>query len=234
MPAPLILLLPGLDGTARLFEPFMAAAPSGLAFCALALPQDRPRRYDELADWVIAQLPSEPVALVAESFSGPLALLVADRAPNVAKVALCASFVQAPLPRLMTRLPSPLLRMPLPVAFLQAFLTGGNARLAAAVQSATSSVPHRVLASRIAAVGDVDVTPELARYRRPLLWLRAERDRLIPARCTTPARAIRPEATYADVDAPHLLLQAQPHLAWRALLPFLSASQDGAGSLPNL
>ena len=66
------ILLPGLDGTAQLFKPFVAAAPAGLSIRSQPLPCERPRSYRELAEWLVERLPPDPVALIAESFSGPL------------------------------------------------------------------------------------------------------------------------------------------------------------------
>jgi hypothetical protein len=47
---PGIVLLPGLDGTARLFERFIRAAPRGTAVQPVVLPTDRFQSYDELAE----------------------------------------------------------------------------------------------------------------------------------------------------------------------------------------
>src|SRR5687768_4116314 len=99
------ILLPGLDGTGDLFAPFVAAAPSGFPVQCVRLPDDSQRSYEELAEWVCARLPAEPVALIAESFSGPLAVLIADRCARVAAVVLCASFVKPPWPGLLVHAP---------------------------------------------------------------------------------------------------------------------------------
>jgi pimeloyl-[acyl-carrier protein] methyl ester esterase len=67
-----ILLLPGLDGTGKLFKRFVAAAPPHLSLTAIALPAEA-STCDDLADSVGRNLPDgEPLVVIAESFSGPL------------------------------------------------------------------------------------------------------------------------------------------------------------------
>jgi pimeloyl-ACP methyl ester carboxylesterase len=228
--APVSILLPGLDGTATLFAPFVAAAPAEFPVQPLPLPNDRPRSYRELTDWVLTKLPPEPFALIAESFSGPLALFVADQCPRVTAIVLCASFVQAPLPEILRRLPTIIWTRPPPAALIRFFLTGGDRVLGDAVRSAVASVSADVIAFRIAAALRVDVRPELERFTRPLLVLSAAQDRVIPSRSTRTSRALKPSATFAELQAPHLLLQAQPRNAWLHIKSFLEeASVRAAG-----
>jgi pimeloyl-ACP methyl ester carboxylesterase len=219
--APVSILLPGLDGTAELFEPFVAAAPATFRLRPMALPKDRPRDYGELTTWVLDQLPAEPFALIAESFSGPLALLVADRCPRVTAIVLCASFVEPPLPSLLAHLPEFVWSRPPPHALLSFFLTGGDRTLSDAVHRAVASVPAAVVARRVAAALSADVTAEFERFSRPLLFLAAQLDRVIPSRCSQRARALKPSARFVEVRAPHLVLQSHPIDAWSHIAPFL-------------
>src|SRR4051812_29193076 len=94
-----IILLPGLDGTARLFDPFIYAAPNGFRLVPFALPAE-PLTYTELADKISAVLPNGRLAIVAESYSGPLAVAIAARRP-IAGLILCNSFVVAPRARVL-------------------------------------------------------------------------------------------------------------------------------------
>jgi pimeloyl-ACP methyl ester carboxylesterase len=223
------MLLPGLDGTGTLFAPFMAAAPAGFPVQALAFLSDRSGSYRELADWVASRLPADPIALIAESFSGPLAILVADKCPQVAAVILCASFVKAPLPRFLSCAPELVFGRSPPTALVSFFLTGGDRELAEAVRRVLKGVPAGVIAARIAAALRVDVSEELQRLPQPVLYLRARNDRLVPARSAAMIRSLTPSVEFAEVDGPHLLLQTQPADAWSHIRPFLERSMLRAG-----
>ncbi len=230
MPPLVSILLPGLDGTAQLFKPFVDAAPAGLSIRSQPLPCERPRGYRELAEWIAERLPSDPVALIAESFSGPLALLIADQCPRVAAIVLCASFIESPLAIPLPSPPAFLWKKPPPLALVRFLLAGGDRELAESVQRAMATVPGDVIADRIANMLRVRVHKELAAFSRPLLCLRATRDRLVARRSTEAIRAVKPHAEFVVVDGPHLLLQSNPSMAWNSIGPFLErAAAVGAG-----
>jgi pimeloyl-ACP methyl ester carboxylesterase len=89
-----ILLLPGLDGTGRLFEPLVRYAPEWASCTVARYPADRELSYPECADLVSAEfLPDAPFVIVAESFSGPVAILTASkRPPNLKGLVLFNTF----------------------------------------------------------------------------------------------------------------------------------------------
>ena len=94
-----LLLLPGLDGTGRLFTPFARCLERSFDATVITYPPDRLRNYEELSAEVARALPEPPFFIIAESFSGPVALKVAAREPPGLKaVILTASFVSNPRP----------------------------------------------------------------------------------------------------------------------------------------
>jgi pimeloyl-ACP methyl ester carboxylesterase len=216
-----------LDGTARLFDPFVSLAPAGVVVSCFALPNDAPRNYEQLAAWVIERLPDERVVLVAESFSGPLAVMVANRCPQIAAVVLCASFIVPPVKLSAVWLPSFLWHRPPPAFFIRLLLTGGDRALAESVRRAVADAPGDVIADRVATVLRVDVRDELAALDRPLLCLKATRDRIVRVDSTATIRALKADAELVDIDAPHLLLQSNPRAAWEVIAPFLARVTDG-------
>jgi pimeloyl-[acyl-carrier protein] methyl ester esterase len=223
---PTTVLLPGLDGTGELFAPFLAMAPSNCRVQSMKLPPDRGLSYSELAEWVDARLPDGPLVLLAESFSGPLAILVASRCVRVAGLVLSTTFLERPLPGVLafvSRLvPRRAWMQPPPEVFLRIFLTGGDSALAAAVRRALLGVSGEVTAQRITSVLTVDVTSEFRTLTCPVLCLQARRDRLVSARSVARMRAIRPNSEFAEIDAPHLLLQTCPQEAWTYVSAFLA------------
>src|SRR5438034_9685590 len=69
-----LVLLPGLDGTGSLFSPLLAELPRDLHTKTVSYPNDKALSLDEHARWVIRQLPTDRAVLLAESFSGLVAL----------------------------------------------------------------------------------------------------------------------------------------------------------------
>ena len=67
-----IILLPGLDGTGHLFEPFVHALPTEVEASVISYPADSALSYTELVDFVSHKLPKEDFFLLGESFSGPI------------------------------------------------------------------------------------------------------------------------------------------------------------------
>jgi pimeloyl-[acyl-carrier protein] methyl ester esterase len=138
---------------------------------------------------------------------------------------LSTSFIEPPLswplsifPRL---LPARIWSRPPPEFLLRSVLTGGDAALAAALRRAMLGLSGKIVAERVASVLQVNVTAEFQRLACPVLCLQASRDRLVGARTTARMRALKPDAEFAQIDAPHLLLQACPQEAWSHLSPFL-------------
>jgi pimeloyl-[acyl-carrier protein] methyl ester esterase len=225
-PSPLFVLLPGLHGTAELFDPFIAAAPKEPVFRVLQLPPDGPQDYQTLADRIIPQLPAGPVLLVAESFSGPLAIRVAQKAANVIGSVICASFVAPPLPSVLKNFASLVVRFVPPVPLLRLLMTGGDQSAAVAVRAAIRAADAGTLVGRIEAALGSDASEVLSQLQQPILFLRARNDRLVPLINAARIRSLNPSVEVVDIDGPHLLLQTRPAEVWRQIVEFV----DGIGA----
>ncbi len=96
----ILVLLPGMDGTGVLFAPLLGELDPRISPWVVPYPADEPLSYDELLPLVRRALPSgEPFFLLAESFSGPLAIKLASEAPgNVRALVLVSTFIKNPLP----------------------------------------------------------------------------------------------------------------------------------------
>src|SRR5688572_16513964 len=126
----LLVLLPGLDGTGQLFRPLLDVVPSTWRTGVVTYPSSRMCTYDELLGLIDEQVGAEgSVALIAESFSGPLALRYACEHPGVVRaVVLCASFVRPPLPSWLAWFVTPLLFRRAPSTFVvRHFMVGSDA-----------------------------------------------------------------------------------------------------------
>lgn len=217
------ILLPGLDGSGRLFAPLIAAGPRALDPEPLSYPADAPLGYDELVALVRPRLPRGRFVLLAESFSGPIAVrLAAERPRGLAALVLAATFLHRPLNPLLHPVRgfvgARLFGLPMPAAIVRHFMAGPDAPngLVTEVQRAMAAVSSAVLAHRSAEALRVDAREALARVEVPILFLAPTRDRLIRTDAHEDMLALRPDAEVALVEAPHMILQRCPHasLAW--------------------
>jgi pimeloyl-[acyl-carrier protein] methyl ester esterase len=226
------VLLPGMDGTGALFSEFIAVLPSTFEAVTVSYPTERYLPYSELEDIVRAACPiSEPFMLIAESFSTPLALQYAATNPaNLAGLVLCAGFATSPVRgwrRFLASLLAPILfHVPMPSVAARCWLVGADApsSLLAAVRAAISSVQPRVLAERLRAVLVCDVLGVVGQIRVPILYVRAEQDRLVGISSAEELQRVSPQMAVAELAGPHLLLQRQPRRAAEAVVEFVAAA----------
>jgi pimeloyl-ACP methyl ester carboxylesterase len=225
-----LVLLPGMDGTGRLFAPLLPFLGPEHEPVVVGYPGAVPLDYQELLPLVLAALPqSGRFVLLGESFSGPLAVMAsARRPPGLVALVLCASFVCSPLPAALA-LMAPLLRgwcLRLIPSALQARVLLGRtppAGLASEVRQAIAAVAPPVLAGRIRQVLAVDARRQLGLAGVPILYLQAGRDRLVPPRCARLVQRLEPRTSVVRIDAPHLVLQTAPAEAAEAIRTFVAA-----------
>jgi pimeloyl-ACP methyl ester carboxylesterase len=233
---PKALLLPGLDGSGRLFAPLLAAGPRAFDAEPVSFPPDLPLGYDALADLVRPRLPRRRFVLLAESFSGPLAVrLAAERPRGLAALVLAASFLHRPLDPLLHPVRglvgARLFGLPMPAPVIRRFMAGPDApdAVVAEVQRAVAAVSPEVLAHRSVEALHVDARGALAGVEVPILFIAPAHDRLIRRDAYEDVLALRPDAEVAVVDAPHMVLQRCPHASLARIEEFLVAPGARAG-----
>jgi pimeloyl-ACP methyl ester carboxylesterase len=226
-PTPKLILLPGLDGTGKLFADFLKALDLGVSANVVSYPPDVPLGYDELEHLVRAALPAhDPFVLLGESFSGPLAIrIAADPPPALKGVILCVTFASNPYPRLAwaRSLAAFLPLKSLPRWLRAALMWGSSSPSKAPRQSerAMAGVDAAVIRRRIAALLSVDETAALTKISVPVLVLCATRDRVVSKAATMRLMGGIRHAQRVDVDGPHLLLKTRPEEGAAAVLKFL-------------
>ncbi|WP_256079485.1 alpha/beta fold hydrolase [Massilia sp. YIM B04103] len=223
-----LVLLPGMDGTATLFEPLIAALGGSFHIRRVAYPRDQPLGYRELTEVARQALPAEGKFIVlGESFSGPIAISLAAAQPaGLLGVILCSSFARNPHPLfkplrwLADILPVKLL----PNAVLSYFLMGrfANPRLRAALDGALAQVSAAAFRARLKAVLAVDVSAQLQRLQAPLLYLQAMHDRVVPAAAARHIASTYPATQILALDGPHFLLQIAPQAGAAAIQAFVA------------
>ena len=231
-----LVLLPGMDGTGALFEPFIAALGNARSIAVVSYPTSGDSQtYACLRDLAALALPPEgPLVLLGESFSGPIAILLAAANPKrVVGVVLCCTFVRNPRPglRWLSGLASTPIPLP-PSAILKAMLFGRFAtpRLVGMLREALTKVQPAVLRARLRAVVSVDVRTQARALEVPVLYLKGTRDRLVPTSAMTEAQHHCRNMKVRLFDAPHCLLQVAPEEAAATVADFIdevAAPQDG-------
>ncbi|MBN8613927.1 MAG: alpha/beta fold hydrolase [Deltaproteobacteria bacterium] len=205
-----VWLLPGMDGTGRLYAPLLDALGDDGRACRVFEHGDA-ASYDALLDRLPS--PTTPTVVVGESFGGPLAIRLASRhADLVRHVILIASFARAPRPFLrVASLGARMLPTPPSWAIELAMLgQGADAALTQAVREAIRSVPPRTTAARVASLASLDVRATVASTSTPVTALVATLDRLVPRALAEEPALLAPRGRVIAIEGPHLLAQARP------------------------
>jgi pimeloyl-[acyl-carrier protein] methyl ester esterase len=217
-----------MDGTDELFAPLLDALNGRVETLVIDYPRDEPLGYEALEVLVRERLPaSERFVLLGESFSGPIAISIAAKPPeNLAGLVLCCTFASNPIGAL-----SPLSKVArfLPAERVPRFamshaLMGRDAtpELRAALDKAMSSVSPQAIRVRAATVLSLKNNGKLALLDKPMLYLRARRDQVVPRKSGDEILCAHEHAQLVEIDAPHFLLQTRPTEAAREILKFVN------------
>jgi pimeloyl-ACP methyl ester carboxylesterase len=225
-----------MDGRGLLLEPLLARLRRSHEVRVLQLPDAGPQTYRALDDHVQGLLPRdrEPYALVAESFSGPLALRLAAGEPTgLAAVVLVNSFVARPvglLSALGASVGVPWLsRLGLAQRLAAGPMLGADAppELLAALSRELSRVPAATLGARLRTLATANETPAYLHTQLPIFYLRGEQDRLVDESALRTLIGLRPGLQLQRIEGPHLLLQRHPEACAAALISMLNDFELG-------
>ncbi len=221
-----IVILPGLDGTCGLLSEFSDLLSENHEPLTFEYPTNLVK-YEELQKWIEKRLPDGEYIIVAESFSGPLAVLVAASNPDELKgVVFVATFASTPrkVPLVLTYalefLP---IKSRLFLWLAHPLLMGGwsTSEFIDTFRHALKSVPKATLAGRLREVLAVDVRDRIATLTIPTTYFAATKDRLVS---TKSSQVFRDHlSTIVTIDGPHFVLHANPTEAARKLSEFANS-----------
>lgn len=238
MPAsrPTLVLMPGFDGTGQLFAPLVAQLGSRVDTQVIAYPDLTDTQA--YVEYVAAQLPEgRDLVLVAESFSGPIALqLLGHHADRIRAAVLSTTFARPPLGLVLSlanklRLAS-FVRPAMNEQILRMFCLNGVADIALirSIVDVVRPIGQATVASRLQALVTMDATNVLDAVKQPVLVLSAHADRVVRKRFSSSLLARLADVTPATLEGPHLLLQAAPEDSAREILAFLEQKLDLRGA----
>ncbi len=228
-----LLLLPGLDGTGRLFAPLLGSLPVFVRPHVLAYPSEEPYNYAQLQEYVASELPADrPFALLAESFSGPIAIRIAAKAPpRLVCLVLVATFDWSPLhflPRLVLGSAARALALLKSIRALRRILAGRDVppKLLGEIESVARSLDATVLRRRLIDALAVDARAEFRAIKVPILYLGGRRDLIMPRLISSAMKRRQPGMECVLLDAPHMVLQCRPVEAARAIGDFVRRAAE--------
>lgn len=217
-------MLPGMDGSGALFENF--ALELKAESVVVSYPSDRPLGYSELEEFVLTALPrDEPFILLAESFSGPIAIALAARQlSQLRAVVLVCSFAKTPLacPAFLQKVVAgfPVWRVPVSLAAKVLLGRFHTKAIAAKLDKAMRPVFPNVWRARLRAVLAVDTTRFLCLITVPVLYLRASEDRVVFSSASAVISEQLGGVKVEEIEGPHFLLQARPRESAAAIRTF--------------
>jgi len=225
-----LVILPGMDGFGSLSAEFVAAMRPSANPIVVTYPHARPWGYAELETFVYRQLPTDrPFVLLAESFSGPIAISIAARRPiGLAALVLVCTFVRLPIaiPKWIARLISHAPIESLSIALGARFALGrfSTKRTRIELQRTASALSTTTLRRRLQSIIGVDVASQMGQINVPVLYLRARNDRVVSRASSDEILRLCPGASVSEIDGPHFLLFCKPAECAEAVRAFISAS----------
>ena len=188
---------------------------------------------EEYVESALAQLPANsPVSLVAESFSGPIAMiLLANKRANFQASVLCATYCKSPLPFLTQAsnyLPEKLFSSnPVNNILLDLFATGSNSNpeVRNKLREVVKKVSPGQRKNRIRLVNEVDVTDKIKSIRVPLLYIQATKDRIVPTNSGAEIMKHAKNMQIEKVTGTHMILQTQPEKCAELIISHVTSNK---------
>lgn len=229
------VLLPGLDGSGALFERFREVLPRGARLRIVSYPDRAAWTLDDYVEHVERSLPpGERPLIVAESFSGPIALRLLCRRAGLAGLVLVASFDGCPNPLLAVAnaIPAAVVKAIATSPHLLRFFCLGHdvpPEGGVALRDSIRRLSPACLRGRLDLLRSLEPVADRV-PATPILCLEADRDRLVVAHAAT--HALSRFADVRRIDGPHFLLQARAAECAAAIVAWLAA-RGGSGRSPE-
>ena len=228
-PTPLLVILPGLDGSAELHESFCEMIQDEQQGVIIGYPADRYLNREELVVYAEARIPEDrPIILMGISFSGPVtARLLARKKRNYVAAIFCTTFVTPPHPFLLKATPFLPLQLLFPayrISSLVRFLffeKESSSRLIRYFQDINRKLSSTVIAKRVESLRSVDERQALEQLTLPCCYIQALNDHVVPSSTLKYFRRILDNIHIFKIDGPHAILLCRPEKSWQAIKEFL-------------
>lgn len=209
-----LILLPGMDGTGKLFEEFLNFYDGEAS--VVSFPNEGCQSYEELSSFVNLKLPSESHILFAESFSGGLIPhLLKSKNNNTKGIIFVASFVSCPSPffvRLAMLLPiKKLSQLPGANIIHRSLFLGWAAKSSTVVKfkSVINSLPSATLKKRLKSIHSLsNLLTEVSSLT--CVYIRPANDLLVSKCKANEIAKYFKNYTLRTVSGSHFIIQSSP------------------------
>ncbi len=209
-----LVLLPGLDGTGKLFKPLMKTFQNSTDIQIISYNNQKKQSYGELVKYVLDNLPKDDFVLVAESFSGFIAYQIGLKKPkNLKHIILVATFLQNPRPKLLKLLniiPVNLFSISLSKLIIRKFFLGDiNNETIDLFQKVIKEIPPEVLKYRLNLIKNLTILNQ-EKIQIPITYIQASNDQLVLANSLDSWLKVCSNIEVYKVKSKHFILQIIP------------------------
>jgi pimeloyl-[acyl-carrier protein] methyl ester esterase len=212
-----LVFMPGMDGTGISFEPLSRFLPENILTTIIRYPADRLLSFEETVECAHDQIKEDQDIVVAESFSGPVAIaLIGSGKIRTKGLILCATFAKAPrrvLLKMLRWLPLEYgFSLPMQDVLLRYILGNKSDKnsLFPLWERVRGMVPAKTMAHRMRLLPFIDVCHFLPKLTMPCRYIQASEDNLIPASTVHVFTKAISHLVVRKVPGPHFILQSQP------------------------
>lgn len=227
MSKPILIMLPGLDGTGNLLQLPQKNLRDYFDTKIIIYPHNEELTYIELADRIEKLLPKEEsFYLLAESFGGALALELAIKKPLQLKgLILSATFSKNPvlLPSLALHFSKvPYIKyLPLPVLDYIFTSYKSTSQVVKNLQSTLKGLNYDVINYRIKEVLSLKDNPRLNEIKVPILYLQGKYDNIVSPLAYLHVKKVLPQTQKVEIDSGHMVLQCKPEQCAQVINDFV-------------
>ncbi|WP_462168577.1 alpha/beta fold hydrolase [Pseudoalteromonas lipolytica] len=209
-----LILLPGMDGTGKLFEPILASLPSNLDAQVITLSSLQGNDIKSQAEEVARLIGKQEVIIFAESYSGSIAYELAQfESVNIKHIVFAASFLSRPsyFSKFGAITPLFILRLNLVPSFILSWLFFGSLKRNDQVKlfkQALKLVPNSTLKARLKIIASL-TEPE-KQIKVPCTYIQATKDKLVNPESITVFQRLCVNLKTERVIGGHFIAQSNP------------------------
>ncbi len=212
---PTLVLMPGLDGTGKLFAPIIPVLEPHFELVVVTFPDLG--SFNDYVEYAQHRLPTTPgYSLLAESLAGPVAaVIMANRPDQIGPSVLSSTFARSPLVA-MTRIANLVPNGMVSIGALSDFcfdvdVDGDDfSETQPLPVNVTEQIDGTVLKHRLEVLSRIDISALLPQITVPILLMHGIHDKIVSSQDADLFESNLPRVTRANIDGPHLLLQARP------------------------